>query len=274
MENKELLFNTIRELPSEIEQYVGSESYELNSVGMSGSEVRIYDRYVLKIQPQSPETDNEAAIVRWLGEKLPVPAIPAYCVKDGIAYTLMQKAKGNMLCARDYFNNPELIIKLVAEGLRILWSVDISNCPCSYSRLSERLKHAEYNVEHGHVDTENVAPDTYGPNGFADPKELLAWLKEHRPEEDLVLTHGDFCLPNLLAEGDQIQSFIDLGRMGPADRWQDIAISIRSISDNLSGKYSGGKKYYDFKPEMLLKELGIPFDEEKFRYYKLLDELY
>ncbi len=85
MENKELLFNTIRELPSEIEQYVGSESYELNSVGMSGSAVRIYDRYVLKIQPQSPETDNEAAIVRWLGEKLPVPAIPAYCVKDGIA---------------------------------------------------------------------------------------------------------------------------------------------------------------------------------------------
>ena len=66
-------------------------------------------------------------------------------------------------------------------------------------------------------------------------------VKCNRPEEDIVLTHGDFCLPNVFVKDGAISGFIDLGKMGPADRWQDIAIAIRSLEHNFNGKYTDGK---------------------------------
>ncbi|MCQ2983189.1 MAG: aminoglycoside 3'-phosphotransferase [Treponemataceae bacterium] len=262
-----------RKLPSRIEAIVGSKPYTLNGVGMSGSEVRMYDDYVLKIQQQSAETDNEYAMVTWLAGKLPVPQIPAYCVEQGTAYTLMTKATGTMLCDNTYLTQPEKLIQMVADGLRQLWTVDVTTCPCASSRLTQRLQNLDYRVSHNLVDVENTEPETFGPGGFKNPEELLRWLKDNRPAEDIVLTHGDFCLPNLFATGDSITSYIDLGKMGPADRWQDVAIAIRSLHHNFTGYYTDGKVLYNFEPHMLTDALGISFDPVKYRYYLLLDEL-
>ena len=156
----------------------------------------------------------------------------------------------------------------------MLWETDVSDCPCSVSRLTNRLKAAEYNVAHGLVDIENTEPETFGKGSFKDPEELLDWLKNNRPPEDIVLTHGDYCLPNIFAKGDQISGFIDLGKAGPADRWQDIAIAIRSLAHNFDGRYFNGKPIFDFKPQMLLDALGVEMNEGKYRYYYLLDELF
>ena len=46
-------------LPETIRKFVGTEKYTADKIGESDSEVRIYDNFVLKIQPQSPETDND-----------------------------------------------------------------------------------------------------------------------------------------------------------------------------------------------------------------------
>ena len=81
-------------LPEVIKKAVGTEKYTVDKIGESGSEIRIYDNYVLKIQSQSPETDNEVQIVRWLNRRLPVPSIPAYEIQNGLAYTLMTKSEG------------------------------------------------------------------------------------------------------------------------------------------------------------------------------------
>ena len=261
-------------LPEMIRKFVGTEKYTADKIGESDSEVRIYDNFVLKIQPQSPETENEYHIVKWLNGRLPVPSIPAYEIHNGLAYTLMTKAEGKMLCEMDYLQKPELVIDIAARGLKMLWETDVSNCPCSVSTLTNRLKAAEYNVTHGLVDIENTEPDTFGDSGFKDPEELLCWLKNNRPPEDIVLTHGDHCLPNIFAEGSSISGFIDLGKAGLADRWQDIAIAIRSLDHNFGGRYTDGKRIFDFKPQMLLNALGIGMNEEKYRYYILLDELF
>jgi kanamycin kinase/aminoglycoside 3'-phosphotransferase-3 len=261
-------------LPETIRKFVATEKYTADKIGESDSEVRIYDNFVLKIQPQSPETDNEYHIVKWLSGRLPVPSIPAYEIHNGLAYTLMTKAEGKMLCDIDLLQTPELVIELAAKGLKMLWETDVHDCPCSVSRLSNRLKAAEYNVAHGLVDIENTGPEAFGKGGFKDPRELLEWLKNNRPPEDIVLTHGDYCLPNIFANGDRISGFIDLGKVGPADRWQDIAIAIRSLDHNFDGRYFSGEPIFDFKPQMFLDALGVEMNEEKYRYYYLLDELF
>ena len=263
-----------RRIPDRISDIVGNQTSYTNNVGMSDSEVLIYTDYVLKIQTESEETINEQNMVTWLDGQVPVPEIPVYYAEDGIAYTLMTKVKGKMLCDEEYLNNPKQLIRCVAEGLRMLWKVDVTHCPFRTSRLENRLKQARHNVENNLVDMDNVDPETFGEGGFRNPEELLRWLERNRPQEDIVLTHGDFCLPNIFAEGNRISGFIDLGKMGPADRWQDIAIALRSLKDNFAGNHNGGKKYLDFTPQMLLDELGLDMDYEKQRYYALLDELF
>lgn len=261
-------------IPEAIKGFIGNTPHIRNTTGMSDSRVFIYPEYVLKIQPHTIETDNENNAVKWLNGRIPVPKILMYHVENGIAYTLMSKAEGKMLCDEEFLNSPQRLIRLIAKMLRILWGVDVTNCPLRASRLDERLKAARFNVENHLVDLDNVEPETFAPGGFKNPEELIVWLEQNRPEEDIVFTHGDFCLPNLFAEEDEACGFIDLGKMGPADRWQDIAIALRSLEHNFSGKYNGGKAYFRFEPQMLLDELGVEMDEEKNRYYMLLDELF
>lgn len=261
-------------IPQAVRKYVTNQEYTQNNIGMSDSTVLMFPEHVLKIQKQGAETDNEQKIVSWLRGKIPVPEISVYHVENGMAYTLMTKVPGRMLCDAEYLKEPEQLLELVAQGIRLLWSVEVQDCPCRVSPLEERLKAARYRVEHGLVDQDNVEPETFGPDGFANPEKLLTWLEQNRPEEDIVLTHGDFCLPNLFAEGNQISGYIDLGKMGPADRWQDLAIVLRSLKHNADGYYNGGKAYFRFEPHMLLDRLGVGMDVEKNRYYMLLDELF
>lgn len=122
-------------LPDDIKKYVGSQNYVINDVGMSESEVRIYDKYVLKIQPESGETDNEYWMVNGLGHGISVPSIPVYCKQDGLAYTLMTKVDGERLCAKEHLEYPETLIAIVARGLKMLWEIDIKECPYTTSRL-------------------------------------------------------------------------------------------------------------------------------------------
>lgn len=261
-------------IPEKIKNIVGNQTYTRNDIGMSGSDVLIFPKHVLKIQKRTVETDNEHDIVAWLSGRVPVPEIPEYIVEKETAYTLMTRVNGKMLCDEEFLNNPAKLIKYVAEGIKLLWKVNVSDCPFIVSRLDERLKEARLNVENGMVDLDNVEPETFGPNGFSNPEELLIWLEQNRPEEDIVLTHGDFCLPNIFVDNNKVSGFIDLGKMGPADRWQDLAIALRSMEHNFSGRYNNGKSYFKFEPQMLLNELGIEMDEAKNKYYMLLDELF
>ena len=177
-----------------------------------------------------------------------------------------------MACDTSYLDRPEELVALLANGLRALWAVDVGDCP-SDQGLSQKLAQARYNVEHDLVDMENVEPGTFGPGGFRDPGHLLEWLESHRPAEEPVLSHGDCCLPNLFGVGERLTGFIDLGKTGRADKWCDMALCCRSLSSNLAGRY-GGRPRHDFDPKRLFDVLGMDMDEEKIRYYILLDELF
>lgn len=121
---------------------------------------------------------------------------------------------------------------------------------------------------------DNVEPDTFGENGFRSPAALLQWLHENQPQEELVLSHGDYCLPNVFGAGDALTGYIDLGRTGIADKWCDIALCCRSLSHNYNGSYHGRQAYEGIDDLLLFRELDLEPDWEKIRYYILLDELF
>ena len=39
-------------------------------------------------------------------------------------------------------------------------------------------------------------------------------LRKRHDEEDLVFTHGDYCLPNVIIDGEEVAGFVDWGRAG------------------------------------------------------------
>lgn len=259
------------DLPESIRSLVGDRIPEPEGIGMSGADVYYLGDLVLKIEDQNRESDNNLAMLRWLDGKVPVPKVLAEETVTGKRYLIMSRLSGCMACDESLFAQSEELVKLLANGLRMLWSVNAKDCPCDQT-LDNKLENARYLVENGLVDMENVDPDTFGEHGFDSPAHLLRWLEGHRPEESPVLSHGDYCLPNVFLEDGQISGFLDLGRCGLADKWLDIALLWRSLRDNFNGTH--GYEDPDFDPDCLFRELGIEPDWEKIRYYLLVDELF
>ena len=260
------------ELPGRLHELLKGEDYTLDKIGMSDSQVLIFADKVLKIQKDEAEARNEIAMLLWLDGKLPVPNVLFYTIEKEMCFLLMSRVPGKMSCDMDYIKNPQLLAKLLAEGLKMFWSVDIKGCPVK-SGIDAKLAIARMAVENNEVDMDDAEPGTFGPDGFHNPKELLTWLENNRPAEEPVLSHGDYCLPNIFAEDESLSGFIDIGRSGVADKWLDIAICYRSLKHNYDGTYTG-EAYEGFQPELLFEELGIEPDWEKINYYILLDELF
>ena len=256
--------------PPSVASVLGASDYQPEGIGKSGARVLLFDDYVLKIRPAGGWDTADTQILRWLAGKLPVPEVAAHEVADGTDWLLMTRLRGKMLCDPEVMSRPSLLLDCMAEALHMLWSVPVGDCP--FRRGTEdNLAHAEKAILSGEFDPSDCEPETFGPGGFAGPEELLEWLKANRPAPDTVLTHGDFCLPNLFTDGERFTGFIDLGSAGAADRWMDLALGWRSLKHNSDGHY--GRHYPKIDPDDLFRAAGVPKDEEKLRYYILLDEL-
>ena len=259
-------------VPFNIKLLIDKKSFVVDTIGMSGNQVLIFEDMVLKIEQSSVYVTEQVQMMRWLEEKIPVPKVLAYEEMDGKSYLLMSKIEGQMSCDTYYLEHPEILLDGLAFGLKMLWNIDIKECPCTRD-LDRVLQEARIRVQNNLVDVNEVEPTTFGKGGFESPSHLLEWLENNRPTLEPVLSHGDYCLPNIFLEHGKVTGFIDLGNAGIGDKWYDIALCYRSLKHNFDGTY-GGKVYEDFNPDMLFETLGIEPNWEKIQYYLLLDELF
>jgi aminoglycoside 3'-phosphotransferase III len=253
-------------LPNRITKHISGMHCEQNHIGFSQASVYRFSSnskvYYLKIEPTLGELKSEYQNLQWMSGRLPVPQIIDWETDDERDYLLISEISGRMLCDDYYLQRPHSVVALLAEGINLLRSVDIKSCPLT-NNLSRKLKNADLNIQNNKVDMGDWEAET---NRFATPQDLLIYLRNNQPKEDeLVLTHGDYCLPNIFADGNRITGFIDLGRAGIADLWQDVALCIRSLH------YNFHTSDYD---DLLLQQLGITRDQEKLDYYIMLDELF
>lgn len=259
-------------MPVSIRRLVQGLPFEVNETGLSGSQVLMFPDMTLKIGPASDTNDKMVEVMDWMNGRLPVPKVLAHEKQGGQDYLLMSRISGKMACDRSYMEQPDILILLLAEGLRMFWKADITGCPRIIA-LEDQLAKARERVEAGLANKENAQPETYGPGGFKDPADLLRWLEENQPSVEPSLSHGDFCLPNVFLKGNTVSGFIDLGETGVADKWRDVALCWRSLKNNAEGFY-GGAGYPSIQADALFDALGVPPDREKIRYYILLDELF
>jgi kanamycin kinase len=79
----------------------------------------------------------------------------------------------------------------------------------------------------------------------------------------LVVCHGDACAPNTLLDESGWTGHVDLGALGVADQWADLAVATWSTTWN----YGGGWE----RP--LLDAYGVEPDPVRTAYYRLLWDL-
>lgn len=251
-------------VPEKIRKHIYGLDYKEDDVGYTDAKVLIFEDFVLKIEQVNLESTTAIQMMNWLQGKLPIPKVIELVEEDGYYYLLMNRLKGKMAEDEEYLNQPNKLVKLLANALKLLWSVDITDCPVQQT-LEHRLSLAKENVEQGLVDYEEADPSTFGPDGFKDAMELYQYLEQNKPEVTPTFIHGDFTFSNLFLQGDTVEGFIDLGRSGVGDPWQDLGLCVRSL-------------YYAFEDKryikLLFEELGMEMDEDKIRYYILLDELF
>lgn len=207
------------------------------------------------------EIAGEAARLRWLGDLgLPCPGVIDF-VDDGAHGSLLMEALGGVDLASDAALSPLARVELLADALLALHRVDIAACPFDH-RLVTRIAVAGARMRAGLVDETDFDDRRLGRSA----EDLFAELEMRRPsDEDLVVSHGDACLPNFVAAQGRFSGYIDCGRLGIADRYQDLALARGSI-------------VYNFGQDLVqpfLQRYGIDgLDPEKCDYYKLLDEFF
>jgi kanamycin kinase len=89
-----------------------------------------------------------------------------------------------------------------------------------------------------------------------------AWVRADAPPADrLVVCHGDACAPNTIVGDDGLcTGHVDLGDLGVADRWSDLAVATMSLAWNFgpSGRQEAA----------LLEAYGVAPDQERIAYYR------
>ena len=260
-------------LPESIAVKINGLPYSRANIGESGSTILLFDDMALKIEKICRSSENERALLTWLAGKLPVPKIIEAETRDGTSFLLMSRLPGEMACSDHSLRSIEATVRALAKGLKMLWQIDIAGCPCS-NVLSEKLAQAKHRVENNLVDVHGHMAERFAAAGYKDARGAYHVLDCNRPGEDLVFSHGDFCLPNVFVSGSGITGFLDWGGGGVADRWQDIALCVRSLRYNYIEHAGHSESEYEKYKALLFQELDMEPDEEKIRYYVLLDELF
>ena len=173
----------------------------------------------------------------------------------------MKELRGTNGTEPDLKANPELLVSLLAKALRYFHDhAPVSNCPFDF-RIEPALEHVTKRAQLGLIQPEKHFHPEFQHLSL---DEALNFLQVQQPSStNDVVCHGDYCVPNILFQNNCLQGFVDLGELGVADVWCDLAVATWSLNWNLGNGWE----------ELFLKEYGVSYDDHKNIYYRLLYDL-
>ncbi|MCZ8380633.1 aminoglycoside 3'-phosphotransferase [Mycobacterium sp. CPCC 205372] len=175
----------------------------------------------------------EAERMRWAARFTPVPRLIA--VGDGWLHTAGMP--GRSAVDPRWLAAPRTAVRAIGSGLRRLHdTLPVAGCPFDWS-VPTRLRREV-------------------------PAQARATVGEAPPVDRMVVCHGDACAPNtLIGDDGAFSAHVDLGDLGVADRWADIAVALLSLSWNFGPA--------DWEDE-LLAAYGVRRDAVRIDYYQRL----
>jgi aminoglycoside phosphotransferase len=220
------------------------------------------ERCFVKWMPATAPVDlgAERARLAWAAAFVSVPVVLDHGSDGDGAWMLTRALPGDNAVAERWRSEPATAVAAIGSGLRAFHdALPVAACPFSWS-IERRLADIRRRAEGG-----RIRPEAWHPlHGDLTIDSALALLAKPPPVDQLVVCHGDTCAPNtLIDEGGRCCGHVDLGALGVADRWADLAIATWSTQWNYGPGWEGA----------LLDAYGALPDQERTRYYRLLWDL-
>jgi len=197
------------------------------------------DRFI-KWGPRGAQTSMAAERERlaWAGAHIRVPRVLESGADAAEEWLVTAALAGESAVAPRWLAEPAVAVAAVGRGLRMMHdALPVDGCPFDWS-VPHRVRRAER-------------------RGIRIPP----GLREAPPVDRLVVCHGDACCPNtLLSEEGEPVAHVDLGALGVADRWADIAVA----SANTAWNYGPGWE------DALIAAYGVAPDRERLAFYRAL----
>jgi len=155
--------------------------------------------------------------------------------------------------------------------LRDLHGLVTDRCPFDRG-LGYMMSLAEASVAEGRVVVEFLPAALQ----HTPPPQILEQIKAELPlrlaqeHAGLVVCHGDLCLPNILVDPatGEVTGLIDLGRLGKADPYGDIALLIATARGAWSDEAMARRAEEEFA-----SVYGTELDPDRLDFYLRLDPL-
>jgi aminoglycoside phosphotransferase len=212
----------------------------------------------LKLAPAGSglELGREIARLCWAGHRWPVPQVLAHGENKDGGWLLTLGLPGTNAVSERWLAEPAMAVRAIGEGLRGMHDcLPVRTCPFSWNAAS-RIADAHRRANAGQLDPTTWHAE-YQPLGVAKALELI---DDRPPIDQLVVCSGDSCAPKtLIGEDGHWTGHVDLGSLGVADRWADLAVATWSTQWN----YGPGWE----RP--LLDAYGIEPDQRRLDYYRL-----
>lgn len=205
---------------------------------------------------------HEMVRLRWLAGRLPVPHVVQFTGTTEEAWLLMSAVPGKTAyqLLEDHPEDRIALVDAIAAFLRRVHAMPASECPFN-SDHGYRLVEARARIDAGLVQEDDLDEEREGWTA----KQIWQAMHDLLPlSPDPVVTHGDFSLDNILMCDGDVTGCIDVGRVGIADRYQDLAILW-----NCLGEFGPALQ------DRMLKRYGITRpDPAKLQFHLMLDELF
>ena len=207
-----------------------------------------------------PTLRDESERLTWAAAYLPVPRVVALEQLGGTTILVTEALPGRDATDPAWRDDLPGLVRTLGRGLRDF-----------HEAVGEEWCPFRFDTEHAldHV-RRRVATDDIAGEGFHEehahlsPAAALAELEAIAPaDEDLVVCHGDYCAPNVLLEEGRVTGYVDLGELGAADRWWDVAVGAWSVGWNFGE---------EFEP-LFYESYGVDPDPARIRFYRLLYDL-
>lgn len=179
---------------------------------------------------------DEVARLQWLEGRAHVPRVLESGLGIGCDWMLTSALPGRNAIDPGLVAEPEALALALGAGLRRFHEIPTDDCP---------------------FDVTNDRVLAWARSRLS-PEEVAELVVLKPQNEDLVVTHGDACLPNFLLEDGRVTGYVDVGAMGVADRWRDIAVCLWSLGRNLGRGWD----------EAFLSAYGVEPDERKLAFYQ------
>jgi kanamycin kinase len=178
----------------------------------------------------------EVQRLAWAAAWAPVPRVLDAGRDDTGAWLVTRGIPARSAVDPRWVADPRVAVRAIGRGLRLLHdALPVAACPFEWS--AARSLSVSY----------------------------ARGLLDDAPEPDLtVVCHGDACAPNtLIGDDGAFAAHVDLGSLGVADRWADLAVAAWSTEWN----YGPGLA------PALYEAYGVDPDAERIAYYRLLWDL-